>query len=195
MKLATKKPNVGIECLKKIVAEPNPLSTANANDPFLVSLEKFAQVINWFGPLEVNHKNYSIVDKMEAVMEKEYFFGDISKERAEDLLAAEPKGTFLVRASITQPDKPFTISKVSKKGKINHQRISKEKDGSLTVNIVYPDGKEKKETQQDGALEKFVKKLTKELFLEKHCPGSPYRALFVKSSVEGYLPDHGDDDE
>jgi hypothetical protein len=44
-------------------------------------------VINWFGPLEVNHKNYSIVDKIEAVMEKEWFFGDISKERAEDLLA------------------------------------------------------------------------------------------------------------
>jgi len=117
MKLTTKKPNVGIECLKKLVAEPNPLPTANANDPYLVSVEKFAQVINWFGPLEVNHKNYSIVDKMEAVMEKEWFFGDISKERAEELLAAEAKGTFLVRASITQPDKPFTISKVSKKRK------------------------------------------------------------------------------
>jgi hypothetical protein len=36
MKLSTKKPNVGIECLKKLAAEPNPLSTANANDPFLV---------------------------------------------------------------------------------------------------------------------------------------------------------------
>ena len=100
------------------------------------------------------------------------------------------------------------------------------------MTIVYSEDKTKTETQPDGALEKLIKRLTKELYLEHPCPGfsilncflfwkslfaflyflidliffltiflnlvllpgSPYRNLFIKPNIEGYLPDQTEDD-
>jgi hypothetical protein len=47
------------------------------------------------------------------------------------------------RTSVTEKVSPFTISKVNKKGKINHQRVHKRPDGTFEISIKYPDGKSK----------------------------------------------------
>ena len=104
-----------------MIAEPN--TDPNPSDPEMVRLEKFASIINWFGPVVLDHKGFSVLDKMRVLMQKEWFHGDIPKDAAEDLLAGQSKGCFLVRTSNTERNAPFTISKVNKKGKINHQRI------------------------------------------------------------------------
>jgi len=178
--------DLNFACLKKILTTPN--KEPNPKDPDVVTLEKFSHIINWFGPLIKEHKGFSILDKIRVLMQKEWFHGDIDKQRSEDLLSGQPKGTFLVRTSTTAKNAPFTISKVSKKGKINHQRINKRPDGLFEVQIVYQSsGKTKTEVSKDDSLIPFIKQLSDELYLEHACPGSVYRALFNATKVEGYL--------
>ena len=59
-------------CLKKIIAIPN--REPNPKDPDVVTLEKFGHIINWFGPLILNHKGFSILDKIRVLMQKEYVY-------------------------------------------------------------------------------------------------------------------------
>lgn len=174
-----------LQCLHKILAEQN--TDPNPSDSEMVRLEKFASIINWFGPIVLDHKGFSILDKMRVSMQKEWFHGDISKDAAEDLLAGQQKGTFLVRTSNTEKNAPFTISKVNKKGKINHQRIHKRPDGTFELTIKYPDGKTKVEESKDDLLVPFIRSVSSELYLQAPCPGSRYKSLFLQKNVEGYL--------
>eukprot|EP01114_Cavostelium_apophysatum_P014808 TRINITY_DN3928_c0_g1_i1.p1 TRINITY_DN3928_c0_g1~~TRINITY_DN3928_c0_g1_i1.p1 ORF type:complete len:545 (+),score=163.03 TRINITY_DN3928_c0_g1_i1:159-1793(+) len=194
--------DLNIACLKKILTVPN--MDPNKADPDVVKLEKFGHLLNWFGPIVVDTKEkshlsglldkiidsgkFSILDKIRVLMQKEWFHGDISKEAAEDLLSGQPKGTFLVRTSVTERQCPFTISKVTKKGgQINHQRIQKNHDGKFEVTIKFPNGKAVTEVSKDDLLVPFIRTLSGELYLENPCPGSKYRALFLQTKVEGYL--------
>jgi hypothetical protein len=199
-------------CFKKILAEPN--SDLNSRDPDMVRLEKFAHLLHWFGPLTAEetrgtggggHSGLSslldkfkqpntILDKIRTLMQKDWFHGDISKEVAEDLLAGQPKGSYLVRTSVTEKISPFTISKVNKKGKINHQRVHKRPDGTFELTIKYPDGKSKTIDSKDDQVASFIRSVASELSLEIACPGSRYKALFLQTKVEGYLSTDNDDD-
>jgi hypothetical protein len=130
---------------------------------------------------------------MRLLMQKEYFHGDASKEEAEDLLAGQPKGTFLVRVSYTNPSAPFTISKVSSKGNINHQRIQKHDDGTFEITKVSSD-KKKNMKSDDDLMTNFIKSISSELGLATACPGSKYKSLFLHTPTEGYLNTESDDD-
>jgi len=121
------------------------------------------------------------------LMQKEWFHGDVSKDTAEALLSGQSKGTYLIRTSITEKNSPFTISKVTKKGKINHQRVQKRSDGKFEVAIKYSNGKSAVEESKDDLLIPFIRSLSGELYLEKECPGSKFKALFLHTKVEGYL--------
>jgi hypothetical protein len=135
----------------------------------------------------------TIIDRTKLVCEQEWFHGDISREESEQKLANEKKGSFLVRLSLTEPDKtPFTISKVNQKGVINHQRVSVSPDhSSLYVTIKYP--KETKKMEATGTIIDLIKKVSKELYLKRDCTGSKFSSLFQKEErFGGYLQD---DDE
>jgi len=177
--------DINFLCLKKILAEPNP--HPKPSEPDVVRLEKFGHIINWFGPLTLDHKGFSLLDKIRVLMMKDWFHGDISKETAEDLLAGQSKGSFLVRTSVTTKSSPFTISKMTKKGKINHQRIQKKDNGHFELQIKFPDGKTKTELSKDDLLVPFIKNLSSELYLTSPCPGSRFKSLFMETKVEGYL--------
>jgi len=195
-------------CLKKILVTHTLDSTYG--DVEVVKLDKFAHLLNWFGPvnsiseapkeqkgiqglLDRVHDvfeggRFTILDKIRVLMQKEWFHGDISKEASEDLLSGQPKGTFLVRTSITEKNSPFTISKVTKTGgKINHQRIQKRNDGKYEVTIKFSTGKTQQEISKDDLLVPFIKSLSQELYLVAACPGSKFKALFLSTKLEGYL--------
>jgi len=178
-------------CFKRILVTPN--KDPDAKDPDCVQLEKFGHVMDWFGPVVIDHKGFSILDKIRVLMQKDWFHGDISKETAEDLLSPQPKGSFLVRTSVTEKLSPFTISKVTKKGKINHQRIQKKPEGKFEITIKYANGKTAVEISKDDLLVPFIRSLSSELFLETACPGSKYKAIFLQTKIEGYKQSSDDD--
>jgi hypothetical protein len=123
------------------------------------------------------------------LMQQDYFHGDITKAEAEDLLAGQPKGTYLVRVSYTSSrTSPFTISKVNSRGAINHQRILRRNDNTFDVTIKFKDNKTKTEISKDDMIVPFIKSLAKELSLENSCPGNKYKSLFLQTKSEGYLP-------
>jgi len=177
--------DLNVQCLKKILADES--KDPNAKDAFQVSLEQFGHLLNWFGPIIIDHKGFSILDKLKASMQKEWFHGIITKQIAEDLLSGQSKGTFLVRTSKTERDAPFTISKVNKKGKINHQRIHKKPDGSFELVIKFSETKNKSISSKDDLLVPFIRSVSGDLSLDNPCPGSIYRAIFNPTKVEGYL--------
>jgi len=80
------------------------------------------------------------------LLKKKWFHGDISREEANDLLTKKKRkaGTFLVRLSISDPiESPFTISKLTKGGKVVHQRIYRKyiEDGTERWSILIPEKK------------------------------------------------------
>eukprot|EP01118_Nematostelium_gracile_P000928 TRINITY_DN1091_c0_g1_i1.p1 TRINITY_DN1091_c0_g1~~TRINITY_DN1091_c0_g1_i1.p1 ORF type:complete len:533 (-),score=127.27 TRINITY_DN1091_c0_g1_i1:144-1694(-) len=175
--------DVYVLCLRKIVADQN--KDPHAKEPFQVTLENFAHVLDWFGPLR---KDASLLEKIKSAMQKDWFHGNITRDVAEDLLSGQPNGTFLVRTSTTEKAYPFTISKVNKKGKINHQRIHRNKDGFFELTIKFSDTKVKTIVSKDDLLVPFIKLCSSDLSLEKHCPGSIYKSIFIEKKTEGYLP-------
>jgi len=190
--------DINFMCLKKILASPNMEGVQT--DPDVVKIEKFGQLLDWFGPIipdsgkskgiiasAFSPAKFTILDKIRSCMQKEWFHGDITREAAEDFLAGQPKGTFLVRTSTTDRHSPFTISKLTKKGKINHQRIQRLQDGKFKVEIKYANGKVETESSKDDLLVPFIRALSTELALSSPCPGSKFRSLFLDTKIEGYL--------
>jgi len=112
LEVAIDSESTGWVCLKKIAAFPNNDPGEKENE--VVNLEQFAHLINWFGPIPAT-KRENFVKGLKDLMKNEWFHGDIEKGESEDLLKNYKSGYFLVRTSKTTPDKPFTISKHSKK--------------------------------------------------------------------------------
>ena len=114
-------------------------------------------------------------------------------QESEQKLANEKKGTFLIRLSLTEPEKtPYTISKVNQKGVINHQRVSVNPGGGgYHVTIKYP--KETKKIEAAGPIGNLIKKVEKELYLKTSCSGSMFSSLFQREEkFGGYLQDDDD---
>eukprot|EP01116_Phalansterium_solitarium_P021022 TRINITY_DN6399_c0_g1_i2.p1 TRINITY_DN6399_c0_g1~~TRINITY_DN6399_c0_g1_i2.p1 ORF type:complete len:531 (+),score=104.83 TRINITY_DN6399_c0_g1_i2:286-1878(+) len=180
-------------CIKKVLVEPN--SDTVIAEAEAVTVERFALVLNCFGPLRLDYKGFSFLDKIRVLMQREWFHGDIDQSEAENLLSGQAEGTFLVRISQTLRQYPFAISKVNKKSKINHQRIMRKPDGTFELQITFSSGKTKVETSKDDLLAPLIRNIAKDLFLNTPCPGSRYRGLFIAAKTEGYLGDETIDDE
>jgi len=125
-------------CLKAICTD-----NLEGQDP-PVTLLRFSLILKWFGDLKNNNSN--IIDNIYHIVEKKWFHGDISREEANDLLTKKKRkaGTFLVRLSISDPiESPFTISKLTKGGKVVHQRIYRKyiEDGTERWSILIPEKK------------------------------------------------------
>jgi len=189
---------IAFEALQKLIGEPN--REPNPPDPVIVTVQKFAHFVDWFGPLTLKSTdNFTIFARMKLIMQQAWFHGDIGKDDSERLLASEKVGTFLLRLSTHDPVTPYTISKKTNKGQINHQRIKKDaKTGAISVRIVYGDKKDPVTVSSAGIhlrdnLCTFLdKQLAKELYLKIPCPGSKYKALFIpkfQDALVGYLED------
>lgn len=98
----------------------------------------------------------------------------------------------------------FTISKMSKSGKINHQRIKYSHADGFSITVQSPKGGKGGQTvtsQGSLSLERFIAKIANDLYLKRPSPG-PFRSLFVKNTaLDGYLfneedaGDYNDDDD
>lgn len=91
----------------------------NSNTGF-ISMYRFSDFLNGFGPLR------SCVEKVESILNAEWFHGFLSSTETERLLDRQPIGTFLIRFSKSKPGS-FAIGYVegdAQKTKVTHTLIS-----------------------------------------------------------------------
>jgi len=96
------------------------------NDSNIVSIEEFGNIMKWFGPMmDPNEIENNFVYRMQNLLTKRWFHGDISLQEAQARLAGTEPGTFLLRFS-SNPGQ-FALSKMienlSKEHVIVHIRI------------------------------------------------------------------------
>jgi len=191
LRLEVNDKDINYLCIKKMLVEEN--SDSVIADSEIVTIERFALMLNCFGPLRLDSKGFTFLDKVRVLMQREWFHGDIDQADAENLLASQPEGTFLVRISQTLRQYPFAVSKVNKKNKINHQRIQRKPDGTFELQITFANGKTKVETSKDDLLAPLIRAVAKDLFLNTPCAGSRYRSLFLAGRSEGYVDPTSED--
>jgi len=186
--------NLDYKCLRAILAY-------EVDESHYVNIEQFGLLIKWFGPLKQRRRNQeiNIVTIIKNVLQEPWFHGDLPRNTSEAILSdhLKKKGTYLIRLSTTDnfEKTPFTISKVNKKGTINHQRVYVNRDRSgYYIVIKSKDGDKDKKIEAKGGIEVLISKVENELQLKHACPGRKYSELFVTNKVEGYLPSPDDED-
>jgi len=134
-------------------------------------------------------------------MQESWFHGDLPRQKfGSNIIRSfkKKKGTYLIRLSTTDPIEktPFTISKVNKKGIINHQRVfvNRDRSGFYIVIKSKDDGGKDKKLEARGGIEVLISKVASDLGLRYCCPGRKYNELFISNKVEGYLPSPEDED-
>jgi len=83
---------------------------------------------------------------------------------------------------------------VTKKGKINHQRVfaSRDRQGYYVV-IKSKNGEKNTKVEAKGGIGNLITKVTGQLELKHPCPGRKYSELYMTNKVEGYLPSPDDE--
>jgi serine/threonine protein kinase len=176
------------KALHAIVAEPDDDKT-RIDPPMVVNLERFGKVLSWFGPLEPRESasSFTILERVADALKQPWFHGDIARVRCEKSLSKKEPGTYLVRVSTTV-DGAFTISKVSRNGKVNHQRIDFKPNKGFTIKIIGSSGS--RIVAENCTLRAFITKIARDLHLQQPLQPWPYESIFVsqhQSDVEGYL--------
>eukprot|EP01121_Diplochlamys_sp_Union-15-3_P006700 TRINITY_DN1720_c0_g1_i3.p1 TRINITY_DN1720_c0_g1~~TRINITY_DN1720_c0_g1_i3.p1 ORF type:complete len:208 (+),score=35.18 TRINITY_DN1720_c0_g1_i3:265-888(+) len=159
----------GLKCLKALLASP-PSNTLDIQE--VVTLEKFGKILQWFGPIgdpETTPKDATLIHNMRNILQNRWFHGDVEEKFALQQLLGKPGGTFLIRFSSI--DGYFTISLMTNKGTIRHQRI-KHKPGSDYV--------------LDGESFSSLQDLVVSKNLTLPCTGSKFLHIFHDSPTDGH---------
>lgn len=167
-----------IRCLKSILAEePKTHHNQPNHEELVVSLEKFGEILKFFGPLLGPANENNILYRIRQLMIEPWFHGDISTSESENRLIKKPEGTFLVRFSTSSPG-CYTISKVSKSDyTIKHQKIHHVAGGEFEVNGVYY-----------KSLQDLIRGESEKLHLLYSCVGSRFIPIFVQNkNISGYV--------
>eukprot|EP01127_Copromyxa_protea_P015406 TRINITY_DN442_c0_g1_i2.p1 TRINITY_DN442_c0_g1~~TRINITY_DN442_c0_g1_i2.p1 ORF type:complete len:455 (+),score=52.36 TRINITY_DN442_c0_g1_i2:909-2273(+) len=123
-----------MKCFEALVAHQKKQGSDATS---MVNIHQFGLIMSWFGPLEgrpYEPPGTTFLDRLFQVVIRSWFFGDIERAEAEQLLRAEAKkrGMFLVRCNlggnVTPFVSPFTISCVAKNQRIVHHRVYVKED-------------------------------------------------------------------
>ncbi|KAL6056545.1 Dual specificity protein kinase [Balamuthia mandrillaris] len=172
-------------CLKAVLAEEGK---GISGDGLHVSLETFGRMCGWFGPF-IQNNSFEATEKssesneafflnnIKRTVQAPWFHGDIASKEAEEKLQLCKPGAFLIRFS-SQPG-CFTISSITKKRKIVHQRIMYNPGKGFTF-----------WENRYSSLSNLIKAEKVKQHWKTPCPGSRFKDLQVKGKtskkVEGY---------
>lgn len=175
------------------------------NPPKVVTMERFGQVLSWFGPLQIEANDAeqsqdttssssspaptSFLNHITETLRCPWFHGDVDRFHTERHLQNKSPGTFLVRVSTTVAG-AFTISKMSRKGKVNHQRIDFKPGKGFTIKIMTASSGSRL-VSENSSLPAFIAKIGPALNLNQPLEPSPYAGIFEEDdssgNIEGYL--------
>jgi len=160
------------------------LMTEEDGDEKVISIDRFASLLKWFGKMKTDQ--YTVIDRVAAVLGKSWFFGTEGAKEAEDRLKlySDKPGCFLVRLNMgggTTPIEkaPFSISRVSENGTVLHTRVYPRDTTGLMIQL----GKGQKIRNKSTNLVDFINtiKLKEPKLLGEVCPGWPYADLFAQA--------------
>jgi len=158
-------------CLKELIVKKDKTNVET------VSLEDFARMLEWFGPLE---KGQSILNRIEHRLRSKGFFGMIETVDAEKKLNGEKKGTYLVRFSTGSPG-GYAITVLSNTGVLKHYRVLHRAGEKYVLG-----------TSEHDDLDALIKAHSKDLGLTTPAKGSKYDVMFLANTKRvaavGYMP-------
>jgi hypothetical protein len=176
------------ECLRALVV----LRGEGVNEN-LVTIDRLGALLKWFGPLRRADSGVTLLERLELLLRKAWFFGDVTLNEAEAKLEphkARP-GTFLVRLNLGTNEAiektPFTISRIAQDGDAYHTRVYPSKKGQAGYWLKVRDAERELTLKQVGELEDLVTKVTLEhpSVLKQPCSGHPYADLFSHVQKKG----------
>lgn len=144
------------QCLRKVI-------TAEKEED-QVTIENFARMLDWFGPLN----EAGILDRIHDLLRNPAFHGHISTQEAERVMASQRKGTYLLRFSSRDPG-CYALTVLNNQGALKHYRIMHSPGSKYSIGKV-----------ECSSLDSLIKRYHKELYLKRPCPNSPYEAMFVE---------------
>jgi len=131
----------------------------------VVTLEKFAKNLEWFGPLTTDS---TFVEHILDIISIKGFYGDISTKDAERLMAGKKPGRYIVRFSGQQPGY-YTVTSMSSEKTLRHYRI-KHRAG-----LGYVLG-----NQEHKTLPALIKHHRRDMFLKAALKGSKYEQMKIE---------------
>jgi serine/threonine protein kinase len=168
------------KCLKEL------LSVGKDDQSNVVTMDRFGQFLEWFGPLD-----NKMIERLYKIMVEDWFHGDITREEAESKLGEDTKGAFMIRLSSNQRDYPFTLSMV-KGHDLLHLRIKRTKDRKLKLLVRKHGDTVKIEETELCTLVNNVKSV---LGLVKPVKGRKYIKLFKKKKGTYQMTEDEYDDD
>jgi len=165
-------PEIYEKCLKALLA----------NDAGDVTAEKFAQILEWIGPLQ---PGLPTLERVVNLLQRPDFFGYYSGKQAENSLKNQPAGTYLVRFSTTQAG-DYAISAVTESGSLTHYKLQKQEGGKYLIG----------ETKHESLFHALRKPPTQlQRVMKVPCEGSPFRDLFSQDASKPCIYEPVQDEE
>jgi serine/threonine protein kinase len=161
-----------LRCLRYLLVQTG----AEDYNKGIVQVARFGEILDWFGPILYRRKGSPscfILDQMKSLLEKPWFFGDVTSQEAQTLIGKEP-GCFLVRFT-SNPKFPgcFAITRVSASGQPSHIRILR-KDNRLFIS----------DDKSFESLIQLIEEVGPALHLLKPCPKASKYWLIFHNPIE-----------
>jgi len=189
---------IPLECFKALVVTEHRDTIMTPIE--IVKIDNFGNLLDNFGPISSKVKSketvktVTIFDRIYRLCKQPWFHGDITKDKAEQLLKAYKPEYFLVRLSTTVSG-CFTVSRVTPSQKIHHQRIDWSRETQTFKAKIIVNRQAKEVTSSGKSLRSFLNLIKGDLHLSTACPGSKYRPIFQKTRVIGTGGYYEDDEE
>jgi len=167
---------VNLRCLRAVFED--------SKDSGTVSLVWFGAVLKWFGPIKKHAADdHTILDEIRTMLAYPWFHGNIDAGEAGRRLKGLPRGTFLVRFSLSVPGS-YTITRIVEGERACNSRISYVPGKGFHV-----PGTGKKVYYE--SLTSLIRSLRNTLDLRAACGSSQYVHLFeVEEESDDEKPDN-----
>eukprot|EP01123_Difflugia_compressa_P016234 TRINITY_DN989_c1_g1_i1.p1 TRINITY_DN989_c1_g1~~TRINITY_DN989_c1_g1_i1.p1 ORF type:complete len:607 (-),score=129.29 TRINITY_DN989_c1_g1_i1:50-1618(-) len=148
-----------------------------------ISVDRFGLLLYWYGPLHpTTGKHMDMLEKIEELLRKTWYHGEISAAEAEDLLKNDTKkGDFLIRCSLN-PAAPFVISRLENaKVPVHHRIVYNRTTHTYKMQFQLKKTDEIREIS-GSTLDEFVTETKKTLALKKPVVCTKFSNIFIPQS-------------